>query len=65
MNANAIQTAADVQAPQRACMYCGYVYDEAAGCPEAGVAPGTRWEDLGDDWCCPMCSADKADFQQV
>ena len=32
------------------CIVCGYVYDEAKGIPEAGIAPGTRWEDLPDDW---------------
>lgn len=47
------------------CLYCGYVYDEAAGAPEQGIAPGTRWEDLPDDWCCPMCSAEKVDFEPV
>ena len=58
-------TATDIRTEQWGCMYCGYVYDEAAGSPEAGVAPGTRWADLADDWCCPMCSADKQDFQQL
>jgi rubredoxin len=50
---------------RRACLYCGYVYDEAAGCPDSGVAPGTAWDDLPDDWCCPMCSADKTDFEEA
>ena len=54
---------AEVQTQQWTCMYCGYVYDEAAGCPDSGIAPGTRWEDLPDDWCCPMCSSEKADFE--
>jgi len=48
-----------------ACLYCGYVHDEEAGCPEHGIAPGTRWEDIPDDWSCPMCSAEKTDFEQV
>jgi rubredoxin len=48
---------------QFACLYCGYVYDEAKGAPEHGVPPGTLWEDLPEDWCCPMCSAEKGDFQ--
>ena len=34
------------------CMYCGYIYDEEAGDPDNGIAPGTRWEDIPEDWCC-------------
>ncbi|HHU63367.1 MAG TPA: rubredoxin [Clostridiales bacterium] len=44
------------------CSICGYVYDEANGIPEAGIAPGTRWEELPGDWVCPLCSADKSLF---
>ncbi len=44
------------------CDLCGYVYDEAAGDPSAGIAPGTKWEDLPDDFVCPVCSNRKADF---
>lgn len=47
------------------CNFCGYVYDEAAGDPESGVAPGTRWEDIPDDWYCPSCGAAKSDFAMV
>jgi rubredoxin len=46
------------------CSVCGYVYSEANGLPEAGIAPGTRWEDLPDDWVCPLCGAVKAEFQE-
>ena len=45
------------------CSICGYVYDEALGNPEAGIAPGTQWQDVPDDWSCPLCGAGKADFQ--
>ena len=44
------------------CSICGYVYDEAAGIPEKGIAPGTKWEDLPEDWICPICGAAKAEF---
>ena len=47
------------------CLMCGYVYDEALGDPEEGIAPGTRWEDLPDDWICPSCGAMKSDFEMV
>lgn len=46
------------------CSICGYVYDEALGNPEAGIAPGTQWQDVPNDWICPLCGAGKADFQQ-
>jgi rubredoxin len=43
---------------------CGYVYSEAAGIPDEGIAPGTKWEDLPDDWTCPMCGATKDEFEE-
>ncbi|TAH56703.1 MAG: rubredoxin [Methanosarcina mazei] len=46
------------------CSVCGYVYDEANGIPEAGIAPGTRWEDLTEDWICPLCGAAKSEFEK-
>ncbi|MDT8390649.1 MAG: rubredoxin [Lentisphaeria bacterium] len=46
------------------CDICGFVYDEAAGDPDNGIAPGTLWEDLPEDWQCPMCGATKAEFQE-
>ena len=45
------------------CSICGYIYDEATGIPEAGIAPGTKWKDLPDDWVCPICGATKAEFE--
>jgi rubredoxin len=59
------------QAPKEAVLYsyqctlCGFVYDEAKGMPERGIAPGTRWDDLPDDFTCPDCTATKADFQRL
>lgn len=44
---------------------CGFVYDEAKGLPEEGIMPGTRWEDIPDDWVCPDCSVGKEDFEMV
>ena len=44
------------------CVVCGWLYDEAAGLPEHGIAPGTRWEDVPEDWRCPECNVSKADF---
>ena len=47
------------------CLFCGFVYDEALGLPDDGIAPGTRWEDVPEDWTCPHCSVTKADFEMV
>ncbi len=44
------------------CDMCGYVYDPADGDPDNGVAAGTAFEDLPDDWVCPLCGASKDDF---
>ena len=45
-----------------ACDVCGWVYDEEAGLPEQGIAPGTKFEDLPEDFSCPMCGVDKTNF---
>lgn len=45
------------------CTLCGYEYDPAQGDPDNGVAPGTKFEDLPDDWVCPLCGAGKSDFE--
>ncbi|MGI6226948.1 MAG: rubredoxin [Peptococcales bacterium] len=45
------------------CSVCGYVYDEEKGIPEAGIAPGTAWEEIPEDWVCPLCGATKSEFK--
>ncbi|MFM0221199.1 rubredoxin [Paraburkholderia dipogonis] len=50
---------------QWVCVICGWVYDEAAGLPEEGIAPGTRWADVPADWRCPLCDVGKEDFALV
>lgn len=47
------------------CEACGLVYDEARGDPDSGLAPGTRFEDIPDDWTCPVCGVTKADFRPI
>lgn len=47
------------------CFFCGYAYDEAKGWPDDGIAPGTRWEDVAEDWACPECGAMKSDFYMI
>lgn len=44
------------------CNVCGYTYDESKGIPEAGIAAGTVWEKLSEDWVCPLCGAPKTEF---
>jgi rubredoxin len=47
------------------CLICGFIYDEAAGLPEEGIPPATRWEDVPINWTCPECGARKEDFEMV
>jgi rubredoxin len=58
-------TAADGDFKVWQCVLCAFVYDEAAGLPEDGIAPGTRWADVPASWGCPDCSATKKDFEMV
>jgi rubredoxin len=46
------------------CEVCGYVYDEAAGDPDNGIAAGTKWEDLPADYQCPLCGVGKDEFAE-
>ena len=46
------------------CDVCGWEYDEQAGYPEGGIAPGTKWEDLPEDFLCPLCMVGKEDFSE-
>jgi rubredoxin len=50
---------------QWVCVICGWIYDESAGLPEEGIAPGTRWADVPEDWRCPLCDVGKEDFALV
>jgi len=47
------------------CVVCGFIYDEAKGDPDSGLAPGTKWEDIPEDWSCPECGVTKADFEEI
>ena len=47
------------------CDVCGWEYDEALGCPEKGIAPGTKWEDVHDDFECPLCFVGKDQFSEA
>jgi len=45
------------------CTVCGYIYDPALGDPDSGIAAGTAFKDLPDDWVCPVCGAAKDQFE--
>ena len=47
------------------CLGCGFLYDEALGLPEHGIAPGTRWADIPENWACPDCLTPKHRFEMV
>ena len=44
---------------------CGYVYDPAEGDPDHGIAPGTPWEKVPDDWVCPVCALGEDSFEKI
>ena len=54
-----------IKAVKYKCTVCGYVYDPEKGDPESGIAPGTPFEDLPEDWVCPVCGAIKDEFEMV
>ncbi len=47
------------------CNICGFVYDEDLGCLEEGIAPGTAWENVSEDFSCPLCSVGKEEFEEI
>jgi rubredoxin len=47
------------------CIACGYIYDPAEGDPDSGIAPGTAFEEIPDDWVCPDCGLGKDMFEKV
>ncbi|MDD3622590.1 MAG: rubredoxin [Methanofollis sp.] len=47
------------------CTICGYIYDPEKGDPDGAVGPGTSFEDLPEDWTCPVCGAAKSDFVKM
>ncbi|MBU2708613.1 rubredoxin [Zooshikella marina] len=47
------------------CTVCGFIYDEADGWPDDDIPPGTRWEDVPEEWICPDCGVCKQDFEMI
>ncbi|MCM1496309.1 MAG: rubredoxin [Bacteroides sp.] len=49
---------------QYICKVCGFIYDEEAGDSESGIPPGTKWEDVPEDYVCPVCFVGKDQFEE-
>lgn len=47
------------------CNVCGYVYDEEIGEPDSNIAPGTKWENVSEDFSCPLCGVGKDNFSEI
>ncbi len=47
------------------CIVCGYIYDPEEGDPDSGIDPGTSFEDIPDDWVCPVCGVGKDEFEPI
>lgn len=47
------------------CSVCGYVYNPAEGDPDSGIAPGTAFEDIPENWVCPVCGVGKDQFEPI
>jgi rubredoxin len=60
-----LKTRNDTEFKQWVCVICGWIYDEAEGDAEHGIAPGTRWADVPEDFRCPLCDVGKEDFALV
>lgn len=62
---SALNLASAAASRAQVCLVCGWVYEEAKGDPDHCVPPGSRWEDVPDDWCCPECGVDKTEFRML
>lgn len=59
------QAVAEPQTRRWICELCGWVYDPGEGDPDGGIPPGTPFEEIPDDWMCPICGATKSDFREL
>ncbi len=60
-----IENKREADAVKYVCNVCGYEYDEEAGDPDNGIEPGTKFEDLPEDWICPLCGVGKDEFSEA
>ena len=54
-----------IKTPKYRCTVCGYVYDPELGDSDSGIKPGTPFEEIPDDWVCPVCGASKSEFEKI
>ncbi|MFC1932759.1 rubredoxin [Chloroflexota bacterium] len=54
-----------IKTPKYECTVCGYIYDPELGDPDSGIKPGTPFEEIPDDWVCPVCGASKSEFEKI
>ena len=47
------------------CIVCGYIYDPEVGDEDGGIKPGTKFEDISEEWVCPLCGVGKSEFEKV
>lgn len=59
------KTLTEPEAVRWFCEPCGFIYDPEEGDPDSGIEPGTPFEDIPDDWMCPICGATKSDFRAL
>lgn len=62
---NEVDESVSSDMPKYKCLVCDHIYDPAEGDPDGGIAPGTAFEDIPDDWVCPVCGAEKSDFELI
>lgn len=55
----------EIKMTKYVCIACGYIYDPEIGDPDNGVDPGTSWENVPEDWVCPLCGVGKDQFEEV
>ncbi len=63
MNVNIIKK--EIRIMKYVCDVCGWEYDEEQGYPEGGIEPGTKWEDVPEDFLCPLCQVGKDEFSEA
>ena len=62
---NMVKSILEERSMKYVCELCGYVYNPDQGDPDNQIPTGTDFEDIPDEWCCPLCGATKADFEPV
>jgi rubredoxin len=60
-----LKVAEGIKMAKYECTVCGYIYDPELGDPDGGIAPGTPFAEIPDDWVCPVCGAEKNQFEKV